>query len=1339
MLGRRPPVVLALGVAAIVLLSSLGLAGASAASPSRLSVARGPVAPGASSAARAAPERSLPLTARPAAPARTNASAEPSDLLRPSGPLSAELAQLHSIHAPLKYAFLPNLNAAPDPGLSNGIIQFGYSSVPAPLGVAAYGIRNASGVLTPYSLSTSSVEGTFAPQSLSGLAMDISAPDRYAVQLNAVLENVTLFGTPSYEFWTQNIVEYSTYSHQIFFISNIWNFSSSNHAFDLVTPSTFYQVGPNGTVVSPDFYYGLGGPVNVSYPFTLHTFLNSSIVGGRDAVFFNFTVANATRFYAGSFDHAIFNSSMPGRPAAPDLAYVTSGGTYTDYGLPGDFEMVLGGPAGGSNLDVLSADAYLGLQYWNASEKAYSVVPSAYDFGSDTGETAVGASVLWGPGSGLPGGSPNALLTQGPTMLEGLWNVSGASGGPTGYGGAVYLDLRPANAFVFLAPGAVFSGWNSTNWSLFEWAPYSALPDELGAGTWTAIGILANYAPVETTFIVVPSLVTVVNLSLSPDPAEGVYTPLWAFGNGAVANISALGALANDQYGPIGDAYSSGVSFPWFGLANDFLYPVFPGIWLWNTTVPTVVNNPPSLETQYPASIAAELEAVGFPTTNDLQMLFYDDSHVTLTNGANIAGWWYWGAYNGPAVSAYNVVFWNTSYSVISGNTFNTGGNALYLYGGSFNLVVNNTFRATLPASTDQYASVAGTYGSVGIFEGDYGNATAVAARLGEPNVTSRCFAGGSTGFCDLIFNNIFLTEITADSPLYDPYAFYTAYPTCPAWLAAANTSCYFDEAWNALPGAFNWSLNILGSPGIGGNLWWNYGSVENPYNAIPYFALSPFTAAGLTYINWGGDYLPLSLVPLYHAEFVETGLPAGTHWYVSGYSGTFGETGFSTMNITTLILPAGTYSYVPGSLNTSYAAYGGSFSLTNRSLVLDLEFRPAITIEFFEQGLVNRWDWWVEVDTSSGLYLATVESTGASLNVSGLLPGSYVYRTYVSGFAFAPLPSIAAITVTGNTSVVVTFLPIHEVQLIQHGLAPGTVWWVRLWNSTVSELIVGEADVSEVTIPGFSVSGPLNWSVFAANYVALPAEGEITFAANGTVNIQFSLPATLTFNETGLASGAGWTVWLTQYGVTFDETTTSNSMVFSAARGPYNYTVSAPGYFASGTYGSGELPQSVPVVVGFTPITALDGTLRLSVTTTFAFASVNGVDVSLPFRASEEPGLYAIVVTSPGYLPYFNNVSVVSGESTNLSVSLVPVPTYPSGPTATGFSSLVWIVVATLAALVVLFLATTLWVRRRGKTPPPPAAAPPRPAASSDVPSWMETTSTWPDEGSRPPPSRGN
>ncbi|EQD52973.1 Peptidase A5, thermopsin, partial [mine drainage metagenome] len=222
-----------------------------------------------------------------------------------SGRAEQILKTAASLGVPARAVYLPDFNNL-NPTLSNGHVRLTYTGGPAPMGVGEFGLENNSlGTITPYMLNTTSVAGTFAPSNLQVLYFDTANPQLYGVQLNAVDVGVSLFNNPSYQFWTQNVVTYNIESSQLQFENNVWNFSSPA---SYLSPNVFYAHGPNGTQVGTTFYYAYSAPMTVSYPFSLTLYLNSTLIGGRNAVFFNYSVTDALgHTVSGSYDYVVFN------------------------------------------------------------------------------------------------------------------------------------------------------------------------------------------------------------------------------------------------------------------------------------------------------------------------------------------------------------------------------------------------------------------------------------------------------------------------------------------------------------------------------------------------------------------------------------------------------------------------------------------------------------------------------------------------------------------------------------------------------------------------------------------------------------------------------------------------------------------------------------------------------------------------------------------------------------------------------------------------------------------------------------------------------------------------
>ncbi|MHB1435054.1 MAG: thermopsin family protease [Thermoplasmata archaeon] len=793
------------------------------------------------SGSTAGPAVSAPPTAG-SAPSVTHATNTKAPTLSGRAQQILKTAASHGV--PAHSVYLPDLNFL-NPTLSQGHVRLTYPGGPAPMGVGEFGLNNTAGTITPYMLNTTSVAGSFAPSNLQVLYFDTANPQLYGVQLNAVDVGVSLFNNPTYQFWTQNVVTYNVASSQLQFENNVWNFSSSAL---YLSPNVFHAHGPNGTQVGTTFYYAYSAPMTVSYPFSLTLYLNSTLIGGRNAVYFNYSVTDsAGKTVSGSYDYVVFNSLAGTATAAPPSQYQANGYNYNALGLPNDFEMIMGGPGGGSTTNIVSGNATMSLMYWDATTSSYQSVPSAYNVGGETGETVAGAAVSWATGAN---GMPEAMINAGPSIVQGLWNVSNAVGSSGQTATTLTVTLDPSNAFLFLVNNA--GGVNASN---AQWAPTastgvvvsgatSSLTYLLNPGTYSYLVELTGYAPMTGTFTLTAGLPSAFSVALSPSLTSDIYTPLYAFSN------AQLGALAVSGSGTASSPYimpstQSSLLNASFGVVNDYTYPVFDGVFFVNTTDYTVITAP-TLSYLAPFSGVYALfyqKIYGFPTTNNLQMQFFEVQNLKLANSFQITGWasYYVEAYSMPLFSTYsNVLFWNSSGDLVFGNTFNTQSQALILYGGTNDAVISNFINGTVPVAPNPLNFPPFTFPIFGL--------------LLDQNGTT-------------VVNNYFgVTGVTALSPQVMVPAMMPEFSIYTGGYALFTTN--------------NWNLtsvipaeNILGLLGVSGNYWANYGTPANPFGQL-------YNDSGL--ITYGGDYSPLTYLPLEPVTFTETGLPVGTAWGVT-------------------------------------------------------------------------------------------------------------------------------------------------------------------------------------------------------------------------------------------------------------------------------------------------------------------------------------------------------------------------------------------------------------------------------------------------------------------------
>jgi len=1004
---------------------------------------------------------------------------------------------------------------------------------PAPIGLAYYGLSanpNGNGSVVATILNASSLYATFDPNATGVLPAYpfSSSPDAYGVQVNAVSTSINLFGNSTYSFWTQNVVEYYAQLHVMYLVTNVWNFSGgalSSNAFYSTTLADgavddFSDYGALG------YYYSEDVISNVVYPFNLGLWMNNSLVGGRNAV--NFTISLSDPSSPGvsgvyAYDAVTFNST-----AAAPSNYTADGENYNPIGLTNDFEVILGGPGGGSTADLFAAYANLTLQYWNSTTGSYQSVPAAYSYGGETGETVTGGYVGWE--NNTTTGAPYGVLTTGPSILDGLWNATGAAGLEP-----VTFDVTPTNAFYFVAPN-----WTSN--FTYEGDPYWA-PQELDGGTfWLAPGnynvtiALSYFDEADLSFVVASSPV-LISGSLTPDASLGIYTPLYFWQNSQFAPLSSGGSGTPNSPYQINNTQT--YLFPSvFGLFNDYTFPVFTGVLVWGTDASVSFSGMPALETGSPY--------LYFPSTNDLGYTFYDASNISLVNSTQISGWFtdylYYGigyGFDANYYGTFSVLEWNATNVLIANDTFLTMTAGLSLSLGTNNTVWGNTF-VMVPIPTFAACSLSPPVCPLNLSLG------------------LQAAEGGDT-----IYNNAFFTSVTASEPPFNLYTgnldFWTNTWNIPPTPAA---TVNFAPNWPDFP----LTGTIIGNATQGGNYWWDYGNAYNPMGILPYDEFEQGIL--LPQIYDGGDFYPL----VYSIVFTETGLPAGTSWPVLLDS----EVNSSTTSSIGFFATNGEYNYsVGGVAGYSVTSNGaGNVTLDNAFVFVAVTYAAippkTYTVTFTEAGLASGAVWSI---TLNGLTEFSGTTTVAFVEPAG----TYSYTVgAVLGYA---TPSGGSVKVTNaNVGVSVTYTalpppPTYALAFSESGLPSGTSWTVTVNGASYT------STTSTINVTGLA-TGTYTYSVEAVTgYTASPDGGTVDISTSDqSVSVTFTaVPTppptyTITFTESGLPSGTSWSLMVN--GQPYSSSTSSISV--TGVVGSYTYAVeSVSGYSATPTGGTVSLTST--------------------------------------------------------------------------------------------------------------------------------------------------------------------
>ncbi len=1022
---------------------------------------------------------------------------------------------IQAAHVPSRDVFYPNFNA--QEVRHGNVISPTYAHAPAPIGIADMGITNTTGTAVGSVLTTPSFEGSVTFNNLSAFYMDDDSTDYVGAQLNTVVANVTLLGNSSNSFWTQNVFEYSARSNFLQFIDNIWNFSSP--AF-YMSPNVFNATSPNGTLVAPSFYYGIGPVINITMPFTVNVFTNVSVttVSGLpyDIVYFNYSLYKFGAWVqGGAYDWAIFNSQAPTSPT-PTIAtplYQVNGVDLSPTGyLPYDAELVFCGPGGGSTTNLLNLNATLDLWYWNTSAGSYQTVPSAVAYGTNTGETADGIAEWYDATHTVHAG-------PGPTLPYLFWNSS-----PTASAGALTIKgpVTPTNAFVFVNQSVNYN----ESWAASAPVPLSGgISYRVPVGDYAVEVELSNYDPMNFTVLASTPSTWSLNANLVSDPARGVYTPLYAFSNAQLAAISTSGTgsssspytIANNQVGSLD---------PIFARMNDFTFPTFSGLLLAHTTAYVDVANPASFEVTFSGRVLGQANALGLPTSNNLQIQLYGTSHVSLWNASGITGW-FSGAYlTGFPIAP--VMVWNSTNTLVGSNTFWDEGMSLLLYGGTANTVWGNRF---LPSPNLADPAFVG------------------AVMYGAYPFGPWVFENG-----DLIYNNAFETQVPVYSPASTIYTETYTQVFSGFWSNAWNVSWAPASAWSLVNG-FNLTGSITGGSYQGGNFWWNYGL---------YGFYLPYDGGGL--IAYGGDWLPLGGDSL---AISETGLPANSAWSVTVNQLSIGIVGATS----SIQLLDGTYDYavssVPGYTATPAS---GAVTLFQGPGAIVVTFAPVVTlynVTLVEAGLPSGTSW------TASLNGATASSTTSTLNWSEP-NGSYTWAvTPIAGLELAhPGGTVSVAGAAASVAVLFTTpaAQSYSVAFVALGLPSGTTWSVTLAGTTVSSAL-GQISFTE---PNGSYSYTIGT---VTGYRATPSSGSQSVSGTASfVDVTFS-PNLVTLSGTVTPSGA--TVSIDGAAVSV----TGGAFSLQVAPGVHEVRATSSGYYDYINNVTVNVGQNLSVVVAMNAI----------------------------------------------------------------------------------------------------------------------------------------------------------
>ena len=371
----------------------------------------------------------------------------------------------------------------------------------------------------------------------------------------------------------------------------------------------------------------------------------------------------------------------------------------------------------------------------------------------------------------------------------------------------------------------------------------------------------------------------------------------------------------------------------------------------------------------------------------------------------------------------------------------------------------------------------------------------------------------------------------------------------------------YISFKESGLASGIEWSVRLNNSTSVlwqnSTNSYINFTNLVNGnyhYNVYvlnKWYSVNP--ESGNIFINGNNVTKSITFNKLYSITFIESGL-SNTTWNI-----TFNSKYYSS-NTSKIIIPylsPGNYSF---KVNNPLYPYNitpssGIIYLKNQNLTQNVTFKKLHTyiVEFIALGYPNGDEWGVIINLNgvNKTYLSFFNIM--SVNLAN---GSYHFYVIVFDKWVSVNPVSAIITINGaNTMENITFTPLYEIKFVETGLSSGIEWEVNL-NSTV--LNSTSNTITFLYLPNGSY--PFKIIVFNRSYAPNVRNGDITIhGSNVTQNIEFIklITYSITFNESGLASGIEWSIRLSNSTlVLWENSTNSYNKFLYLMNGTYYYNV---------------------------------------------------------------------------------------------------------------------------------------------------------------------------------------
>ena len=383
-----------------------------------------------------------------------------------------------------------------------------------------------------------------------------------------------------------------------------------------------------------------------------------------------------------------------------------------------------------------------------------------------------------------------------------------------------------------------------------------------------------------------------------------------------------------------------------------------------------------------------------------------------------------------------------------------------------------------------------------------------------------------------------------------------------------------------------------------------------------------------------------------------------------------------------------------PSNLSSVSTLTPPSYSLTLASDPTDGQLFGAAPSQIWALPTLRSGTGYRSADGWVGAYGLAVDTSRATLYSTDLTNGTIDIVTF--GAAVTPLLASPAVVNAGSpVQLNLTILASTGTVQVRYSGLPTDCSSQSVTSLSCASNIPGQYAVTATVVDGSGL--PTN---VTANFTVQATGG------GGSVNY------TVAMHESGLPLGRSWSATV---GST-TRTGTSAYLIFSEPNGSYGFQVSAAGYAANRSSGTVVVDGGdVTEEIGFQPLSS-STTGRVEGTVSPSNASVRLGTLAVPTQAGRfdvnvTAGSYDLVASAPGFRSYSENLTVLAGSTTNVTIQLVRSSpgsgaTNPP-PTTPGLLQDQPLLISLLAAVGVVAIGLAYFAvyrrRRSARSPPGP------------------------------------